>query len=219
MDWNNFIQNIGVFGVGSGILAYLIKQLFAISINRDLEKFKSDLQVLTIEHQIKYSRLHTERAEILKNIYQKIVELQSTVNQIIYIRKTFPRTEDRVQQLQNLADEFKLLTERIKEFSAYFELNKLFFNEVLCQLINNLLEKFWNIYRLMNIMPPIPDHPFYKAHNISLEDFFASENKEAISFLDMNNEEIPKLKQELENQFRNLMGVTTHYTRIETDGE
>lgn len=214
MDWSSAIQNIGVFGVGSGILAYLIKQLFAISINRDLEKFKSDLKLLTIEHQIKYSRLHSERAEILKNIYQKIVELQSTVNQIIYIRKTFPRTEDRVQQLQNLAEEFKLLTERVKEFSAYFELNKLFFNEVLCQLIDNLLERFWNIYRLMNIVPPIPDHPIYKAHNFSLEDFFVSENKEAISFLDMNNEEIPKLKQELENQFRNLMGVTTHNTAL-----
>jgi len=43
MDWMAIAQNVGTFGVGSGILAILIRSLVVNSLNKDLEAYKSTL--------------------------------------------------------------------------------------------------------------------------------------------------------------------------------
>jgi len=40
MDWMTMAQNVGTFGVGTGILAILVKSLVVNSLNRDLEAYK-----------------------------------------------------------------------------------------------------------------------------------------------------------------------------------
>jgi hypothetical protein len=44
MNWLSVLENIGVFGVASGLLAWLMKSLVGQSLARDLEAFKANLQ-------------------------------------------------------------------------------------------------------------------------------------------------------------------------------
>jgi hypothetical protein len=43
MDWFTVVQNVGFFGVASGLLTWLIKKLVDQSLKRDLEAFKAEL--------------------------------------------------------------------------------------------------------------------------------------------------------------------------------
>jgi hypothetical protein len=44
MNWPIVLENIGVFAIASGLLAWLIKSLVGHSLSRDLETFKAQLQ-------------------------------------------------------------------------------------------------------------------------------------------------------------------------------
>jgi hypothetical protein len=44
MNWPSVLENLGVFGIASGLLTWLIKSLLKQSLARELEKFKGDLQ-------------------------------------------------------------------------------------------------------------------------------------------------------------------------------
>src|SRR5271155_5806952 len=44
MNWLTLLENVGAFGIASGLLAWLTKALVAHSLSRDLEVFKVELQ-------------------------------------------------------------------------------------------------------------------------------------------------------------------------------
>jgi len=44
MNWLTVVENVGTFGVASGLLAWMIKVLLTHSLSRDLEVFKAELQ-------------------------------------------------------------------------------------------------------------------------------------------------------------------------------
>lgn len=46
---------------------------------KELEEHKSGLSKLTLEHQIKFSKLHEGRAFRIKVLYEKVVELESAL--------------------------------------------------------------------------------------------------------------------------------------------
>jgi hypothetical protein len=44
MDWPSVLQNVGMFGVASGLLVWLMKAVVGQALSRDLEAFKTKLQ-------------------------------------------------------------------------------------------------------------------------------------------------------------------------------
>lgn len=45
MNWRALFENVGAFGIASGLLAWLIRKLAGHLLARDLEAFKAELQV------------------------------------------------------------------------------------------------------------------------------------------------------------------------------
>ena len=86
IDWINLLNNIGIFAVSSGFFIWLVKKIFEVFIDKDIEKykdklnqelqkFKNELKIVEIEKQVAYTRLHNDRAELIKQLYQKVVKL------------------------------------------------------------------------------------------------------------------------------------------------
>lgn len=44
MNWPTVLENVGMFGIASGLLTWLIKKLLTHALSRDLELFKAELQ-------------------------------------------------------------------------------------------------------------------------------------------------------------------------------
>jgi hypothetical protein len=59
----------------TGAIVYLGSLLINRFINRDIERFKSDLIISVNQHQITYTKLHNDRAEVIKELYSRLIRV------------------------------------------------------------------------------------------------------------------------------------------------
>jgi hypothetical protein len=94
------------------------------------ERTRADLQRLLKEHEIKYERLHTERAERVAELYQHIVETNDAVEACL---EAFEGKPDKIR--------FDLATEAIKraeELAEYVTRNEIYFSRSLARELREL---------------------------------------------------------------------------------
>jgi len=95
-----------------------------------MEKFRADLARTAYEHQITFGKLHEKRAEIIADLYAKIVDLQNSVE--VFVRNviglTPEKNEENLRAIWKAADSFK----------DCYRKNKIFFAEEMCELIEDL---------------------------------------------------------------------------------
>ena len=65
-----------VFGISSGLIAWLIRSLATAYINKDLEGCKSQLE----QERFRFSKLHEKRANIIEEFYMKLLVFETTIN-------------------------------------------------------------------------------------------------------------------------------------------
>lgn len=158
IDWMNLLNNIGVFAVSSGLFIWLVKKLFEIFIDKDiekynnklsqeLEKFKNELKIVEIEKQVAYTRLHNDRAELIKQLYQKIVRLRIDLNE-------FARTLDNKLDIRedDVEKNMNILFNEVDSLSLFYLENKIYFNEKINVLMNSILLEYNFLISLKNIV-------------------------------------------------------------------
>ena len=134
-----------------GAVAWLARSIIIHFPSKDLENFKlnlqresqqellrlqSSLQLFEFEHQVRFSRLHERRAEIISEIYRKVVELYRTAFTFVtyYQGCAKPNKEELLSRLWKAADEFK----------DYFESHRIYFTQDTCSIIDRLNEALSN---------------------------------------------------------------------------
>ena len=94
VNWQDVVTNVGTTLVSGGVVvgaaAWIVKTGITKKLTRDLEAFKtrltadadieierlkSSLQVTMLEHQVRFSKLHEKRAEVIAELYARIVRL------------------------------------------------------------------------------------------------------------------------------------------------
>lgn len=119
---------------------------------KDIEKHKSDLARITLEHQIKFSKLHEERAEKIRLLYTKIIEVEkalkyaTTLFQGSEFSTDDKRDNDALNLIVSLMD--MVDTERI-----YFSDSTLKKIEPLIKESSDIRNKMWNVrfnYKIYN---------------------------------------------------------------------
>jgi len=211
-------QNVGTFGVGTGILAILVNSLVVNSLNRDLEAyksklnadleahkstmakdveaFKSNLQLATIEHQVRFSKLHDKRAQVIQDLYGKLVALDSVIHSVL---KRFQRVgeatpEEKIREYGRLHS----------ELNEFFLPNRIFFGSETCRVIDALLFLSRDTYFDITTYPVDPESPEYKCGQRDLLDERHEYWEKAREAFDTD---IKNLKEQLETQFRAMLGV------------
>lgn len=218
MDWMTMAQNVGTFGVGTGILAILIRSLVVNSLNRDLEAyksklnadlevhkstmakdveaFKSNLQLATIEHQVRFSKLHDKRAQVIQDLYGKLVALDTVIHSVL---KRFQKVGEAT--LEEKVREYGRLHNELNEF---FLPNRIFFGSETCRVIDDLLFLSRDTYFDITTYPVDPESPEYKYGPRDLLNERHEYWEKARKAFDTD---IKNLKEQLETQFRAMLGV------------
>jgi hypothetical protein len=80
----SIIQTLGITGIVVSGFVWLIKKISEQMLSRDLEKFKSDLEMDAFQFKTRFEKLHAERAEVIKNLYQKIIDAEQNLNSLIH---------------------------------------------------------------------------------------------------------------------------------------
>ena len=71
--WQSLLVAFGGNAALLLVLGFLGRSLMSTVLAKDIEKFKAALQQAATEHQIRFSKLHDERAEVLAELYKLLV--------------------------------------------------------------------------------------------------------------------------------------------------
>ena len=65
--------------VSSGVIIYVAKLVIDKLLEAALQKYNSNLEIIKIEHQIRFSKIYEEKAEKVKELYQSLYELEKSL--------------------------------------------------------------------------------------------------------------------------------------------
>lgn len=114
------------------IVIFLGKLIINRGFDAALKNFQNKLDLLKIEHQIKYSKLHEERATILKNLYQELYSLEKA---LAYLTTAFQGEE----WLNDNERKDKAVS-RLNYCKEILEGNRIFFPEQFCEELSKVLD-------------------------------------------------------------------------------
>ena len=206
MDWLDILKNLVVFTVGSGFITYLAKHLFENYLQRKLEDYRSNLdrqsdeyrhrlELISQENQIRFSKLHGDRAEVIVNLFKKLVKMDQSFRAYMgpIIVGGAPDKPTRQETAINAAN----------DFLKFFFDNEIYFDNALCETIkeiNQLYLDAWYGYNVYDDEAALRDAQFDKE--------FRKERSEAFKKAwEIIEKKIPTVKKNLEDQFRKLLGV------------
>lgn len=188
MEWIKLLQEIGVFSIAVVSFSWLIKKYFEKLFDKDLEKFKSALEMQSVKFSIRYEKLHSERIIVIKEVYKKIVRTN----------KSFSSLMNPLQLVEELpeVEKGKVAAKDANELTEYYEENRIFFDEKLAEEIDSLLSEFkiaWSEFQASRISKELRDG------KIML-------NQWSNAWKQIERK-VPEIKKQLENKFRNILGT------------
>ncbi|NOX67065.1 MAG: hypothetical protein GXO85_15035 [Chlorobi bacterium] len=159
--------------------------MFDRGLQRDLDRYRANLKRKEIEHQIKYSLIHERKAEVIANVYAGLVKAKRKMAQLVFIFQ--PDGQNLQKKKQDAAD-------ACNNVDDYFNEHRLYLDRVTADKAESILikmkEAFINFDTAQNGDDYKPDATgFWRQAN------------------DQIKNEIPPLLEELESEFRTILGI------------
>ncbi len=206
IDWQRLLTTV-FLGTGAGaVVAWLVKALFKEWLARDTETFKAQLSLKTsmeveelknslqktaIENQIRFSKLHEKRAEVIEGLYVKLTEILSRAEHFAVTSENNPRPEHKEQ--------YAALWKELNEYLSSIQRNRIFLPAEVCEL---LFEHLKQIRRTVHVAGSHGGKEFFPTPEL------AEQSAEAFTRVyEAFNTEIPAAQKLLEAEFRKMLGV------------
>lgn len=174
--------------IGAGLGAYIRKKGDNLATKEDIEeitikvqKVETEFIKMSNEHQIRFSKLHEKRAEVISELYSRLYDYYWAVCAFLRdFHKTKPDEKD-----------FKEIDGKSYEFSDYYYKHRIYFNEDICSKIDEIIPTLYSAY--------VPLEGRDSNDNHLKEDW----NKCA----EIVRKQYPKIKESLGSDFRKILGV------------
>ena len=207
--WQSILLALGGNAALLVVLGWLARSLGSQLLAKDLETFKADLaaassatterlkhdlQLAALEHQVRFSKLHERRAEVVAELYGLLVEAQWASQSFISIAEWSgePSKQEKYVTAMNKA----------ADFYRYFDKNRIYLPESICtqleQLIRNMRSKVieFGVY-VNNDNGAVPAHIVQQKLDVWLK---------ASEYFD---KEVPLARAALEKELRSILGPST----------
>lgn len=138
MQWQEIIEFLGGVTAISVTIGYLGKKVIDAFLLGRIESYKKDLERIASENSVRFQRLHSERAEIIKEVYSKLALLDDTLHSTL---KPF-----QVVGEMQLEDKVESLSIQFNELREYFLPKRIFFENSVCELIDKILESAIGVF-------------------------------------------------------------------------
>jgi len=201
--------SVGGSGVLLALVVFLIRSIIKHFLDKDIAvyqnklqenskqqiaEFKHNLEKTALEHKIRFSKLHEERANVIKEIYTRYIEFELSMKKFVSVfeAENDPTKEELKKEVISTGN----------KFFKYLKDKRIFFAEKTCSLIDEIEDfqkEMWIQFEHGKV---------YK----SSSDETAGQQQERINKWYKIDEAIRKtgkeLKSNLENKFRIILGVT-----------
>lgn len=160
-----------------------------------IEHLKNELQIRTIEHQVRFSRLHEKRADVIAELYGHLVEslweAESFLSPIEWVGE--PSKREKHQKSMN----------KLVELYRYFDKHKIYLPPEVCASLEDLVQHIRSQVIKFGIWVRLEDHKLSdESHTLK--------NDAWDSGWDAIKNQVPLARESLENEFRSLLGVAAH---------
>ena len=189
MNFLELLQNLGIYTLMIAGLSFLARSIVLQYFSKDLEKFKSTLAMAAYEHQIRFSRLHEKRAEIIGQTYADIVDLHNKAS--IFVGAY--READDTQKQENL----KALWSAVSQFRTHFQKHRIYFDKDLSEkiaLLENKLAEACNVLAAFALKRILTTN----------QEIVWTEWGKAVEIM---KKDVPPIGTALEDKFREILGV------------
>lgn len=155
------------------------------------ELAKHSLQMAQFEHQVRFSKLHEKRAEVIAEIYDRALHIEHDGERYVSM-STRPRDHelDRV---------FKKLDQDLVDFYKFVERHSIYLPEQTCTLLTKLVVTIKKHVGLVELWGDIGPDPFPEDVKDRRETVMAA--------VEAFHKDIPEVKKALEAEFRKMLGV------------
>lgn len=212
--WQELIKSLGGFAILAVSLAWLTKSIVVHFLSKDveayksriaseaakeIEQFKAQLQIVAREHDIRFSKLHEKRAEVISELYALLTDANGDTQLLDFVLQLGPLTgeedkfdEEKARKIQNeVAEE---TADKCTKLADFFNQHKLYFNEELSERMENLISV---------LSKPSTDYRLRHQFGVGEPHEVRSEIVELLRNELPNIQQILKL---LEKDFRTLLG-------------
>ncbi|MDA2086267.1 hypothetical protein PDM90_02590 [Bacillus cereus] len=175
---------------------------FKVLTDRQIEEHKSELKKINDKYHIKFNKLHADRAVIIKDLYSKLVALESKAKDLMGPNGSINRSIPRSREPEKTAEIYENLRVSTVDFLDCYTQNKIYFSEEVCKLFEDITDGIPTIsVQFFSYMPSKGVQVQEEA--ISVE----KKEKEDRIVAEFIYDEMPKIKSALEAEFRELLGV------------
>jgi hypothetical protein len=122
--------------------------------NRELEVIKTELGRASQEYLIKFSSLHAERGNIIRDLYKRLMSAQRLVESIL---KRFQEAGE-----PSLEEKIKGFVDSFNQFYQFYLDSRIYFPAHLCKQIEDFAKKLREIHIDITLYPVSPEDIQYK---------------------------------------------------------
>lgn len=160
--------------------------------NSTIEHLKSELQLKTIEHQVRFSRLHEKRAAVIADLYGHLVEA-------LWEAESFLSPMEWAGE-PSKQEKHKMAMDKLVELYRFFDKHRIYLPSQLC---DSLQELFLEVRKHV-----ISFGVFVRFHDQTINDHTRDQKEKAWNDgWDAIKNKVPVARDNLENEFRALLGA------------
>src|ERR1700723_281609 len=212
INWQTIFENVGVTGVIIAAVSWLAKKLVSEAMARDTEKFrielkaaadsqierqKNELRMLALEHQVRFSKLHEKRAEVIAQIYK-------LMNQTTWAAQGFVYGDASDRKKAEFARSTAI------ELREFFELHKLYLPNSVCIVLDQFIKKLSFLISLIKA--------FWIDVEFPNERMMLERNEKMLEAVKALETDLPRMQDLLEAKFRQLLGAVEEEWLIPAQG-
>jgi uncharacterized membrane protein YgaE (UPF0421/DUF939 family) len=211
MDWTKILTDIGIVGIISGLIVWLIKQIGQMFIDKNISLYKQELQNKSDQyktelnqvfekykaelafHSQKAFKLHDRRLEKIDELYSLLSDFYNDMFTLTTWKIVTGMSQEEIKKQQ--FDNTMKAGESGNKFLSYYDKNKLYFNSETCKLIDEiiqLLKESHSDFSFKYIFGQVS--PQMEIENV----------KQATEKI---RNKVPDVKTKLEKNFRDIIGV------------
>lgn len=167
---------------------------YKVEFDRQMEGYKSELKYLND----RLLALHTKRFEVVKEVNDRLVRLDSAMNALVRIRPTDPDKDEDAKIKQGLKTE---AFEAYADYNNYILFNKIYFTEDFADKLEEIRKQYFTVQWDLNSSE--------RFINMGLNEIDAHRESAdaALKALSQIRQGIPQAISEVEKEFREMLGV------------
>jgi len=173
---------------------------YKASLQKENEVHKSLLSRQSLEHQVKFSKLHEDRAEKIKILFSMVIDLE----QALIFATTVAQGPDYLTDDKRDND----CINKLRTLIGQLDLDRIYFTSDTISKFDSIIKESWDIiFKMKQVREIGKSSQYYSSAGQKIPEMYYSNSDKWQEAYSRTQNEFKSLKESLANDFRTLLGI------------